>query len=212
MFILTTGEDLNKIMRACTPATDAQNVRETMRYIEIQHDGDGNGCATALDGFVMSQTRFSCQGDAGKMLISPYGKVDKDADVELIREGDMTTIRIGDVSRTEKTPQVHEYMDHRRITTEAMSGDKIITVSLNAARLKRILKSHKSHDNLITLHIYAPEAPLVVQSEAVVGIMCPVLHAGDCVKPEFWDRECQKEEDDHDVDAAQSSNHRRDDL
>ena len=199
-----TGAELNKIMRACAPVVDTKNLRDVMRYIEIQCDGQGTGCATALDGFTLSQTTFPCQGDAGKLLVSPHDKVDKDAEVELHAHGEQTTLKVGDTQRIEKTPPVGTFIDHARLMRQAMDKQRTITIALNPARLKQVIKSHKSEDEMITLHIYSPSDTVIVQSQNVVGMMCPVLHADGNMEPEFWSKECKEAETNDAMDTTAS--------
>ncbi len=75
--IIIESEIFNEIMRVCSPAVSKDEVRKQLQFIEIQCNGLGEGCATALDGYMMSQIRFHCQGDACKGLIPPRKKVKK---------------------------------------------------------------------------------------------------------------------------------------
>lgn len=52
-----SGRDFNAIMSVCSPATSRDGSRETLERIEVRLD-NGQGIATAMDGYIMSQYRF----------------------------------------------------------------------------------------------------------------------------------------------------------
>lgn len=195
MTISLMGTELNKIMRVCAPAINPKEARPALRYIELQTDGEGNGCATALDGFVLAQTRFECMGDKGKMLIV-HGKVDDDAEVWLTKHGDTTTIRIDNYTRSEELPPVEDYVNHRMVTGNATAQEKVITLAVAHDVLKRMIKSAKTKEGWIALHIYGPDDGIVVQTGDAVGMIMPISHMDGSMHPEFWTMDCTQEEAD----------------
>lgn len=67
MKIEMSGNSFHFIMKSCSKATDKNNVREALRYIELRAEG-GICVATALNGFIMHQARVGCKGK-GVILI-----------------------------------------------------------------------------------------------------------------------------------------------
>lgn len=95
MKITLTGTEFNRIMRICIPALSKGGFREALEYIEIQCNGQGEGCATACDGYTLMQTRFSCQGDKGIYMIRPTKTVRNDCTIEITKEDGKISISDG---------------------------------------------------------------------------------------------------------------------
>lgn len=196
--IFIESETFNEIMRVCTPAVSKDEVRKYLQFIEIQCNGQGEGCATALDGFVMSQIRFPCEGDACKGLIPPRKKVKKDKIVEICFSEHETSISDGEETTFCKVPDVANYINHARIAKDAQKKEKRITIGVNPSFLKRVIKSHEERGGALFLDIYGEDDAIVVHSGQSYGLILPV-RSYSTSEPEFWEmtavEEIRKQED-----------------
>jgi len=191
--IFIEGEVFNEIMRVCSPAVSKDDVRKQLQFIEIQCNGQGEGCATALDGFVMSQIRFECEGVACKGLIPPRKKVKKDKTVEICFSDHETSISDGDEITFYKTPDVDDYVNHAKIAKDAQKKAKSITIALNPSLLKRVIKSHEDRGRPLFLDIYGEEDAIVVHSEYSAGLLLPIRSYSKN-EPEFWELTADEED------------------
>lgn len=186
MKITMQGMDFNRIMRVCVPALSNDNTRKPLMYIKIESNGKGEGCATALDGFVLAQTRFLCEGDAGECLLFPLKPVDEHSVVEISSDNELTSVQTEDCTITRKVPPVGGYIIHSKVTQEAQKNDKVITVALNPVHLARILKSHKRRNEPVFLDIYADTKPIVVSTDESMGLLLPIRFSFNRETPGFW--------------------------
>lgn len=177
-------------MRACSPALSKDNVRESLQYIEIQCNGQGVGCATALDGWIMTQTRFSMQGPRCTFLLPPAKTVRNDCTIEITIKGDKISISDEVETITRKLAEV-PYVDHHKIGTGAQEHQKRATIAVNPHILMRALKTHAHRGEPVFLEIYGPYEPIVVHSRYSCGLALPVrVDARE--DPEFWKMEEEK--------------------
>lgn len=190
--IFIESETFNEIMRVCTPAVSKDETRKYLQFIEIQCNGQGEGCATALDGFMMSQIRFPCKGDACKGLIPPRKKVKKDTIVNIRFSEHETGISDGEETTFCKVPDVDKYINHARIAKGAQEKEKRITIGVNPSFLKRVIKSHEERGGALFLDIYGEDDAIVVHSEHSYGLLLPVKSYGTS-DPEFWEMTADEE-------------------
>lgn len=193
MKITMTGTDFNRIMRVCIPALSKDDAREVLRYINIQCNGEGEGCATALDGHMLAQTRFACQGDRGSLYIPAHKTVPNDCEIEITQEEGK--ISISDGVETVTRPAIpHDAIDHSAITKGAQSKEKSITIAFNPKLMMQALKSYKDRENLVCMDIYGPADGAILYNNTARGLLLPVrLAFPEKITPEFWDmREQQK--------------------
>ena len=188
MTIKLMGSDFNRIMKTCSPCVCSDELREALRYIIVECDGHGNGCATALDGFVMAQLRFKCAGDRGKLFVWPFKKVDKDKEITITCEDGVVSISDGDETISRKMLSADTYVDHSKFFKDAIQKEKVVQVSFNPYNLMKLLKAMPEKTNeCITLEIGDPIAPVILKSGDAAGMACPIRLHYDYVSPVAWE-------------------------
>lgn len=193
MKITLTGTEFNRIMRICIPALSKEGIREALEYIEIQCNGQGEGCATACDGYTLMQTRFSCRGDKGTYMIRPTKTVRNDCTIEITKEDGK--ISISDSMETITRPDYGgPYISHANICRKAQKGKPRITVAFSAKLLERMLKSFAAGRQIVYLEMRDPEKVVVVKSSyGACGLVVPMRTGEDYEEPEFWHMEDEKQ-------------------
>lgn len=191
MKITINGIDFNRIMRVCAPAVSRDSLRPGLCHILIECNGAGEGCATALDGFVLAQTRFPANGDRGKMLLFLHGLVKEDSTVELeyIESTGRTSISDGEMTISRIVPAPGMFIPHHKTTKGAQANQKTIHITLNPPLVKQMLKCMvQGRNTALHLDIYGETQPIVVHSEHGAGLILP-MRTGDEMKkePEFWE-------------------------
>lgn len=186
-----TGTEYNRIMRVCSPALSKDDVRETLRYIEIQCNGQGTGCATALDGFTLAQTRFSMQGPRCKFFLPPAKTVRNDCMIEITLTDEEISISDENETITRKRAKP-PLIDHYKILTDAQAHKKRATIAVNPHILIRALKSHAHAREPVFLEIYGMHEPIVLHSHYSCGIVLP-MRLDEQQDPEFWQMEDEKQ-------------------
>lgn len=183
--IFIESETFNEIMRVCSPAVSAGDSRLVLRFIKIECNGQGEGCATALDGFVLSQFRFACDGDACEGLIPPCKKARKECLVEIGFTEYETSVYDGETKTIFKVPAAGMYINHAKITSEAQGKEKRITMVVNPHILKQVIKSHADKRNALYLDIYGETDAIVVHTDTSAGLLLPIKSYVEKA-PEFW--------------------------
>ena len=187
MKIVITGEDFNNIMKTCVPVLGIDTARQTLRFIGIDCGEGGEGCATALDGFVMAQTRFKYKGDAGKMLLFPCKPVKNVDEVEISNDDERTTVSYGDYSFSRKVPASSLLVDCSKIGRDAQANKKTIRIAFSPELMAKVLKSHKTGvREPLYMDIYGSNDPIVVHSKNTVGLLLPYRVNAQIKEPEFW--------------------------
>lgn len=179
--------DFNKIMKVCTPCTK-NDVREYLQYIEIVHNGDGIGYASSCDSYTMVQTRFECEGDAGRMLIWPCKPVRTGGTITLRYNNGRSTIDFfGEEVISRKVPLPEQYIDLRKITDDAQSKSKTISMAFNARLLQKMLTAC-GRQGVVYLDIYGPDEAIVFYSDyRAEGLVLPtVIHGEEHKMPKFY--------------------------
>jgi len=193
MRITLTGTDFNRIMRVCGPAVSKDDVRESLQHIEIQCNGQGEGCATGCDGYTLAQTRFPCQGERGTVMIRPYKTVRNDCAIEITKDGGTVSISDGVETCTRQEPAA-PYICHADICKAAQEGEPKITIAFSAQLLKQMLKSYSAGRQIVYLEIReADKAVIVKSSYNACGLVLPMRINGDYKEPEFWRMEEEKQ-------------------
>ena len=186
-----TGTEYNRIMRTCSPGVSKDNVRECLRYIEIQCNGQGTGCATACDGWILAQTSFSMQGPRCTFLLPPAKTVRNDCVIEITLTEDEISISDEVETITRKRVKL-PYVDSYKIAHGAQEHQKRATIAVNPHILMRALKSHAHASEPVYLEIYGPTEPVVIPSRYSRGIALPV-RVNESEDPEFWKMEDEKQ-------------------
>lgn len=192
MKITLTGTDFNRIMRVCGPAVSKDDVRESLQHIEIQCNGQGEGCATGCDGYTLAQTRFPCQGERGTVMIRPYKTVRNDCAIEITKDGGTVSISDGVETCTRQEPTA-PYICHANICKSAQANEKRATIAFNPRMLANALKSYGNAHDVVTLEIYGPDQPVVLHSGQACGLVLPKRVNGDHTEPVFWRMEEEKQ-------------------
>lgn len=163
MTIKMMGSDFNRIMKVCAPCISREKLRPPLRNIIVECDGQGNGCATALDGFKMTQLRFKCAGDRGKLFVWPFKKVNKDKEITISCADGVVSVSDGEETISRKMLSADTYVDHTKLFGDAIRKEKVVAVSFNPHHLMTLLKAMPERTNsLITLEIGDPVAPVRV--------------------------------------------------
>lgn len=165
MKITIYNDTFNDIMNVCTPCVSHDDLRPGLQHIEIQCDGKGHGCATAVDGFVMAQHTFNCEGDACKFLIWPCKTTKGEFEITISHEDGRTTIDYGDEIISRRVPETNSFIDHYKVGAEAQSHKKTASVAVNPNYLQKVLKSCKKGTFYLNLDIYGPGDPIVLHSQ-----------------------------------------------
>lgn len=188
MTIKLMGADFNRIMKVCAPCISREELRPPLRNIIIECDGQGNGCATALDGFKMTQLRFLCAGDRGKLFVWPFKKIDKDKEITISCNDGVVSISDGDETISRKMLSADMYVDHSKLFKDAIQKEKVVQVSFNPHHLLTLLKAMPERsDSLITLEIGDPNSPVILKSNDAAGMVCPMRVHYKYESPVAWE-------------------------
>ncbi len=188
MTIKMMGSDFNRIMKVCAPCISREELRPPLRHIIVECDGQGNGCATALDGFKMTQLRFLCAGDRGKLFVWPFKKVDKDKEITISCTDGVVSISDGDETISRKMLSADTYVDHSKLFKDAIQKEKVVQVSFNPHHLLTLLRAMPERANsLITLEIGDPVAPVILKSDDAAGMVCPMRVNYKYESPVAWE-------------------------
>lgn len=163
-------------------------MREYLQYIEIVHNGDGIGYASSCDSYTMVQTRFKCEGDAGRMLIWPCKPVRTGGTITLRYNNGRSTIDFfGEEVISRKVPLPEQYIDLRKITDDAQSKSKTISMAFNARLLQKMLTAC-GRQGTVYLDIYGPDEAIVFHSNyRAEGLVLPiVIHGEEHKMPKFY--------------------------
>lgn len=167
------------------------DAREALRYIEIQCNGQGTGCATALDGFNLAQTRFSMQGPRCTFLLPPAKTVRNDCIIEITLTEEEISISDEVETITRKRAKL-PFVDHYKICTAAQEHQKRATIAVNPHILMQALKCHAHASAPVFLEIYGMHEPIVVHSRYSCGIVLP-MRSDEQKSPDFWKMEDEKQ-------------------
>lgn len=188
MTIKMMGSDFNRIMKVCGPCISRDEARLPLRNIIVECDGQGNGCATAIDGFKLSQLRFKCEGDCGKLFVWPFKKVGKDKEITINCEGGVVSISDGDETVSRKMLPVGTYVDHSKIFKDAIQKEKVVKVSFDPRFLMTMLKALPERvTDCITLEIGDPIQPVILKSGDASGMVCPMRLFTEYESPVAWE-------------------------
>lgn len=179
-------------MRICTPALSKDSIRQCLQYIAIESNGEGEGCATACDGFTLAQTRFSCKGTKGRCLIRPFKTMRNDCEITITKNGEEVSVTDGVETVTRKEP-ASGYISHATICKDAQKHQKRATIAFDSRLLAKALKSHTKARETVILEIYGPTEPVIVHSSQACGLVLPMRINGEYSDPEFWQMEDEKQ-------------------
>lgn len=180
MKITLASEDFNRIMRVCVPAlASPSDPHESLKYIQVRCNGDGEGCATALDGYTLAQTRFPCTGEACEMLIPKHKNVRKDCIVTIEQKDDEISISDGIETVTRKAVK-GPFAATDAIVKTAQAHETTITVHMNRYRLKNALRSYANSGSVLQMEIRLNDSAVILRGEDACGLALPVRVDGTC--------------------------------
>lgn len=188
MRIQIEGREFNRMMKAVSPALESDTFREALQNIELRCDGEGHGCATALDGYMLSQFRFPCQGDKGVYFLRPIRPVPQDCMVEITKEDGKISISDG-VTTITRSEFDSAYVNHKEICKTAQEGNPQLVMAFSPKLLKKMLKCCASGNTPVFLEMRAPGTAIVFQSGDVRGLVLPMRTSKKYEPVEFWGME-----------------------
>lgn len=173
MTITLSACDYKRIISGCAPALDTYGSHPPLAHIEITHDGSGTAYATALDGFVMNQIRFACEGDAGTFLMpcirfSPR----KHADISIAWDDVIVSVSDGETTITKRR---YTDMDINRKGIVKGLQDKAMqyTIAVNPRHLFAALKAHHDNDHVIVFEFASDIDAIVIRSKDASSMVLP---------------------------------------
>lgn len=175
MKITLTGHDYNRIIKGCTPAIDKYGPRKVLQEIEIVSDGNGNGYATALDGYVMNQIHFQCIGDAGKFLMQPVGKHtgDKYSEIDISWDDHSVSVSDDEITITRHKEKIAD-LDRKKITDDRVKKGKRYAIACDPRLLVKALKACDSTDKAIVMEFAEELDSIIIRSKQAVSLVLPL--------------------------------------
>lgn len=164
--------DYQRILATCKPALSRDTTRKRLTYIEMRHK-DGKLTATALDGYIMTQTTCECSGDEGVFVMPPIpvgGRRKKDADVVIKAEEQQVTLSCNELSISIAMEQC-EHVTWQGIAPESPPA---FTIYFNAKLLRRVLQAAPSDFCRVKLSFYDPLKPVVIKGYRFSGLALPM--------------------------------------
>lgn len=179
--IVLAGEDYNKIIKVCAPATtkDMQS-RPALPQIELRVL-DGKCIATGLNGYIMAQCRVNCAGDNGQYVIPVIKLNARKKQITITIHDDTVSISDGDMTYTKKAC-IFPYVEWEKF----VSSDKEIQYSiyLSPQLLKQISSQlNGEHESSIRLDFRSPTDGVHIVGRGVRGMILPMIVRVD---PKVW--------------------------
>lgn len=173
MTITLSAYDYKRIINGCTPALDTSGSRPPLAHIEITHDGNGTAYATALDGFVMNQIRFACEGDAGTVLVPSIRFTSrKDAYISVTWDEENVSVSDGETTITKR-----RYTDMDVIRQGIVKGLQAkamqYTIAVKPRYLLAALKAHHDNDHVVVFEFASDIDAIVVRSKDASSMVLP---------------------------------------
>lgn len=182
MTITLSARDYKRIINGCTPALDTFGAHPPLAHIEITHDGSGTAYATALDGYVMNQIRFACEGDAGTFLMPTMGKfeVRKDAYISITWDDSTVSVSDGETTISKRLPTDTDV--NRKGIVKGLQAKKMqYSIAVNPRNLLAALKAHHDNDHVVVFEFGSDIDAIVVRSKDANSMVLPCRIA-DCVR------------------------------
>lgn len=170
-----SGRDFNAIMSVCSPATSRDGSRETLERIEVRLD-NGQGIATAMDGYIMSQYRFEYRQTKplrGAWLLPRFRQMRADSEVTL-------TITPKMVSADDGMTMVAAYVDQNpyvnwpKIVEDRAAKETVHRVFFQKSVLIKALKCVKGNETLM-LEMAGPKDAVMLRSPSMSGLILPMV-------------------------------------
>ena len=169
------GRDFNAIMSVCSPATSRDGSRETLERIEVRLD-NGQGIATAMDGYIMSQYRFEYRQTKplrGAWLLPRFRQMRADSEVTLTITPKMVSADDGMTVVAAYVDQ-NPYVNWPKIVEDRAAKETVHRVFFQKSVLLKALKCVKGNETLM-LEMAGPKDAVVLRSPSMSGLILPMV-------------------------------------
>ena len=170
-----SGRDFNAIMSVCSPATSRDGSRETLERIEVRLD-NGQGIATAMDGYIMSQYRFEYRQTKplrGAWLLPRFRQMRADSEVTLTITPKMVSADDGMTVVAAYVDQ-NPYVNWPKIVEDRAAKETVHRVFFQKSVLIKALKCLKGNETLM-LEMAGPKDAVMLRSPSMSGLILPMV-------------------------------------
>lgn len=170
-----SGRDFNAIMSVCSPATSRDGSRETLERIEVRLD-NGQGIATAMDGYIMSQYRFEYRQTKplrGAWLLPRFRQMRADSEVTLTITPKMVSADDGMTVVAAYVDQ-NPYVNWPKIVEDRAAKETVHRIFFQKSVLLKALKCVKGNETLM-LEMAGPKDAVVLRSPSMSGLILPMV-------------------------------------
>ena len=170
-----SGRDFNAIMSVCSPATSRDGSRETLERIEVRLD-NGQGLATAMDGYIMSQYRFEYRQTKplrGAWLLPRFRQMRADSEVTLTITPKMVSADDGMTVVAAYVDQ-NPYVNWPKIVEDRAAKETVHRVFFQKSVLIKALKCLKGNETLM-LEMAGPKDAVMLRSPSMSGLILPMV-------------------------------------
>lgn len=169
------GRDFNAIMSVCSPATSRDGSRETLERIEVRLD-NGQGIATAMDGYIMSQYRFEYRQTKplrGAWLLPRFRQMRADSEVTLTITPKMVSADDGMTVVAAYVDQ-NPYVNWPKIVEDRAAKETVHRVFFQKSVLIKALKCLKGNETLM-LEMAGSKDAVMLRSPSMSGLILPMV-------------------------------------
>lgn len=170
-----SGRDFNAIMSVCSPATSRDGSRETLERIEVRLD-NGQGIATAMDGYIMSQYRFEYRQTKplrGAWLLPRFRQMRADSEVTLTITPKMVSADDGMTVVAAYVDQ-NPYVNWPKIVEDRAAKETVHRVFFQKSVLIKALKCVKGNETLM-LEMAGPKDTVMLRTPSMSGLIMPMV-------------------------------------
>lgn len=170
-----SGRDFNAIMSVCSPATSRDGSRETLERIEVRLD-NGQGIATAMDGYIMSQYRFEYRQTKplrGAWLLPRFRQMRADSEVTLTITPKMVSADDGMTVVAAYVDQ-NPYVNWPKIVEDRAAKETLHRVFFQKSVLIKALQCVKGNETLM-LEMAGPKDAVMLRSPSMSGLILPMV-------------------------------------
>ena len=170
-----SGRDFNAIMSVCSPATSRDGSRETLERIEVRLD-NGQGIATAMDGYIMSQYRFEYRQTKplrGAWLLPRFRQMRADSEVTLTITPKMVSADDGMTVVAAYVDQ-NPYVNWPKIVEDRAAKETVHRVFFQKSVLIKALKCVKGNETLM-LEMAGSKDAVMLRSPSMSGLILPMV-------------------------------------
>lgn len=170
-----SGRDFNAIMSVCSPATSRDGSRETLERIEVRLD-NGQGIATAMDGYIMSQYRFEYRQTKplrGAWLLPRFRQMRADGEVTLTITPKMVSADDGMTVVAAYVDQ-NPYVNWPKIVEDRAAKETLHRVFFQKSVLIKALKCLKGNETLM-LEMAGPKDAVMLRTPSMSGLILPMV-------------------------------------